>query len=414
MKQKEYFSFETKSIKNKHVNCYLTHTNKKTHKVILNNLDRSPLYEGMIDGIGPRYCPSIEDKVVRFRDKDQHQIFIEPEGYDTTELYLQGMNTSLPYDVQLQMLRTMRGLENVEIRKPGYAIAYDFIYSEQLERTLKIKHLVGVYSAGQLNGTSGYEEAAGQGLLAGINAALFVQGKEPLILTREDSYIGTLIDDLITKEIREPYRMMTSRSEYRLYLRQDNADTRLLEKGYQAGLVSKLKYTEFQKREKRIAEEKAELEKQTLKPNKAIREKLKKFKEQLTKPASFYSMLKRSALDFNALLELGYRPKHQLTTLEKDKLAIQVRYADYIAKVKEQIAHAEKHEHLKLGKSFDYTKLYGLRNEAREKLTRLKPETLGQAARIAGVNPADISVLLLYLETYRKGTTTGKQQRKKA
>lgn len=403
MKKKEYFSFSTKNVKRKQHPCYLTYTNEETHQIILNNLERSPLYggSGMIDGVGARYCPSIEDKVVRFKDKKQHQLFIEPEGVDTNELYLQGLNTSLPYDVQLKMIRSIKGLEKAEIMRPGYAIAYDFIYPEQLNRSLALKDFQGLFSAGQINGTSGYEEAAGQGIVAGINAALYVQKKEPLVLVREESYIGTLIDDLITKEIREPYRMMTSRSEYRLYLRQDNADERLLEKGYLVGLVSEVRYREFKERQLRIKNEQKSLNKQLLSPTKKIVELLKKQGETLNKPCSFFDLLKRHTIKYDFLEQLGYKKEEELNELEKQKLEVEVKYLEYIKKVKLQIARAAEQENVSLSE-IDYLQIKGLRNEAREKLKKIQPATIGQASRIAGVNPADISILLVYLKATKK------------
>jgi tRNA uridine 5-carboxymethylaminomethyl modification enzyme len=399
----KYFSYSTSQLARRQVPCHLTRTNAKTHKIILSNLDRSPLYQKMIDGIGPRYCPSIEDKIVRFRDKETHQLFIEPEGSDTNELYLQGMNTSLPYDVQLKFLRTIPGLEKVEITRPGYAIAYDFIYPEQLERTLKIKGFIGIYSAGQINGTSGYEEAAAQGLIAGINAALAQnKTKEPFVLTREDSYIGTLIDDLITKEIREPYRMMTSRSEYRLFLRQDNADVRLMEKGFKIGLLKKEIHHSFKEREKKIRTEIEHLKRSVIKPTKTVSEILNTVNEKLNQPSSCYNLLKRVNVGFDILKKIGYQQINQnLTPLEIEKIEIETRYHDYILKVREQIAAASKYENKKLNPQINYLDIKGVSNEAREKLQRIKPATIGQASRIAGVSPADISVLLVWLEAKR-------------
>lgn len=412
MEKLKYFSFETTNIIRRQIPCYLTHTNAQTHKVILSNLDRSPLYQKMIDGIGPRYCPSIEDKVVRFKDKKSHQLFIEPEGYNTNELYVQGMSTSLPYDIQLKFLRTIKGLEKVEITRPGYAIAYDFVFPEQLERTLKIKKVQGIYTAGQINGTSGYEEAAAQGIVAGINAALWLQKKEPLLLAREDSYIGTLIDDLITKEIREPYRMMTSRSEYRLYLRQDNADSRLLEKGYQVGLVSKQKYQNFKNREKKISHEIENLKKNKLSPNKKTLAILNTIGENLNQPTSYFNLLKRARVDLNFLNKLEYSyVNYSLTDLEKEKIEIEVKYFDYINKVREQIALAEKNENKKLNQAIPYLEIKGLSNEAKEKLNKIRPTTIGQASRIAGVSPADVSVLLIWLEVWRGAKKSGKTSR---
>ncbi len=340
------------------VPCHLTHTNRKTHELILANLDRSPLYAGKIQSIGPRYCPSIEDKVVRFKDKERHQVFIEPEGRTTLELYTQGMNTSLPEDVQREMLRTMAGLEKVEIIRPGYAIEYDFVFPSQLQRSLETKGVSGLFLAGQINGTSGYEEAAAQGIVAGINSAMKVKGKEPLILRRDDSYTGTLIDDLVTKEIREPYRMMTSRSEYRLLLRQDNADLRLTEKGFAAGLVSRKRFDYFRKKKKLI--------KEMLAPTGAL------------------------GLAGNS---------DGATASIKRQVEISRKYEHYIKRQMAQVEKFRELEDLRIPPDIDFHAIRGLSKEAQHKLDRIRPASLGQASRIAGVNPADISVLLIHMHS---------------
>lgn len=334
------------------VPCHLTYTNKKTHELILANLDRSPLYQGKIKGIGPRYCPSIEDKVVRFRDRDKHQVFIEPEGRTTLEMYTQGMNTSLPEDVQREMLRTMAGLEKVEVIRPGYAIEYDFVYPSQLQRTLETKDISGLFLAGQINGTSGYEEAAAQGIIAGINAAMKVKGTEPLMLRRDDSYIGTLIDDLITKEIEEPYRMMTSRSEYRLLLRQDNADLRLTEKGHRVGLATDARYRFYLKKKKMI-------------------------EDKLSENVS----------------------KDNVTECIARQVDIHRKYEYYIKRQMEQVERFKALEDLHIPSGIDYLSVSGISREAQHKLDKIKPVSIGQASRIAGVNPADVSILLIHLKT---------------
>ena len=382
LEEKHFFSFETPGSLRPRQPCYLVRTNKTTHQLILANLDRSPLYQGMINAVGPRYCPSIEDKIVRFADKDSHHLFIEPEGADTNEMYVQGFSSSLPYDVQLAALRTIEGLERAEIMRPAYAVAYDFVFPEQLDRSLKIKTLTGIYTAGQINGTSGYEEAAAQGFVAGVNAAHFVLGKEPFTLTREESYIGTLIDDLITKEIREPYRMMTSRSEYRLFLRQDNAEDRLLAKGRDLGLIAAARWERYQESRKKLAAEKT---------------KLKNFK---TQGSNAYELLKRPQIGLADIQ--GYVTA--LTPPETEKLEIEIKYSGYLDDIQLQIARAQEAEKHRLPQDLDYLSIQGLRKEAREKLQKVRPDTVGQAGRIAGVNPADIAVLLVYLEKLRRAS----------
>jgi tRNA uridine 5-carboxymethylaminomethyl modification enzyme len=392
-----FFSSDTINSQRPHFSCWMTRTTKKTHELILANLDRSPLYQKIIDGVGPRYCPSIEDKVVRFADKESHLLFLEPEGADTNEMYIQGLSTSLPIDIQKKILETIPGLEKAEIMRPGYAIEYDFIFPEQLDAALKIKDLTGVYSAGQINGTSGYEEAASQGLVAGINAAQFVLDKEPLLLTREDSYIGTLIDDLITKEIREPYRMMTSRSEYRLFLRQDNADDRLLQKGHFIGLVSDEKYQKYQKSRKRIDAEVERLQQFKITTCKQNQDILAKLNQRISASITAFDLLKRMGITYRDLAVFGYALS-ELSEREIEKMSIEIRYADYLEDVLRQIAQSKKAEKRKIPDNFDYEAVLSLRKEAREKLKKIKPATIGQASRIAGVNPADIALLLIWLQ----------------
>jgi tRNA uridine 5-carboxymethylaminomethyl modification enzyme len=384
------------------VPCYLTYTNKKTHELILGNLDRSPLYQGKIKGIGPRYCPSIEDKVVRFKDKDRHQVFIEPEGRTTLELYTQGMNTSLPEDVQREMLRTMAGLENVEIIRPGYAIEYDFVFPSQLNRTLEAKEIHGLFLAGQINGTSGYEEAAAQGIVAGINAAMKAEQREPLILRRDDSYIGTLIDDLITKEIEEPYRMMTSRSEYRLLLRQDNADIRLTEKGRRVGLISDKRYSLFEKKKKMIEDKISEFRATKIKPSNENNKKLGALGVNLSNVYSLADIIKFPQASYinlmSALGEEGNVPESVSKQVE-----IYLKYEGYIKRQVDQAEKLKDMEDLLIPMDMNYLSLSGLSRESQHKLDKIRPASIGQASRIAGVNPADVSVLLIHLKTGTKG-----------
>ncbi|MFC1771010.1 tRNA uridine-5-carboxymethylaminomethyl(34) synthesis enzyme MnmG [Candidatus Margulisiibacteriota bacterium] len=385
------FSFKTpyhEGYKNQ-VDCFLTHTNINTHKIILDNLDRSPLYQKMIKGLGPRYCPSIEDKVVRFREKDSHQIFIEPEGRDTISIYAQGLNTSLPEDVQEKLLYTIKGLEKVKILKMGYAVEYDFVYPSQLLPTLETKPLKNLYLAGQINGTSGYEEAAGQGLIAGINAALKVMNKSPFIIKREESYIGTLIDDLITKEITEPYRMFTSRSEYRIYLRQDNACYRLGEKAFSLGLISPCEI-------KKIRQEKLQIENfiELWKKQKVGPEIQKK--HHLAQPINIYSFLKKNQVSVLDLLNSGLIESHQTELAYKS--FIEIRYEGYLHRQKRQIEKVQRLEEKKIPTDINFEHILGLKNESKEKLIRYKPVTIYEAKRIAGINPADIIVLLAHIE----------------
>lgn len=393
------FSFETEQSKLKNqISCYISYTNAETHKVILDNLYRSPLYSGRIQGIGPRYCPSIEDKIVRFKDKERHQLFIEPMGLDTDEYYLQGMSSSLPEDVQLAFLRTIKGLENVEIMRPAYAIEYDCCDPTEMLPTLEFKQLKGLYGAGQFNGSSGYEEAAAQGLVAGINASLGVQGKEQLVLPRSSSYIGTLVDDLVTKGCQDPYRMMTSRSEYRLILRQDNADERLIPIGYKIGLNSKERYNRLQEKLELIRQEKERLSKKNIAPSAELNEFLKSHNTApLSTGCKLADLIRRPQLSYEMLTPFD-DDRPQLPRDVWEEAEIQIQYDGYIEKQLAQVEQVKKLESKSLPIDFDYTKVTGLRLEAIEKLNKIKPINIGQASRISGVSPADVSVLLIYLQ----------------
>ena len=387
------FSFMTDGVPEKQEPCYIAYTNQKTHDIIRANLDRSPLYNGTILSTGPRYCPSIETKVMRFQDKERHQIFLEPEGYDTNEIYVQGMSTSLPHDVQKSMYRSIIGLENCKIMRYGYAIEYDCIESLDLTPALAFKKLKGIYTAGQINGTSGYEEAAAQGLMAGINASLYLRGEEPFVLKRDEAYIGVLIDDLVTKGTDEPYRIMTSRAEYRIFLRQDNADSRLTEYGRKIGLVKDDRYERFLSRNKAIAELKEKLKIKI--PVKECKEFVENYGGEVSAPLSPEDMIKRNiplkAIKENFGLYDGY-PYDILERAETD-----AKYEGYLKKGLEQIEKAKKLDERRIPESIDYDEVKGLRNEAQEKLKRIRPENIGQASRISGVNPADIAVLMVYL-----------------
>ena len=396
------FSFEDKMPDIEQVPCWLTYTNEKTHEIIRKNLDRSPMYAGVIEGTGPRYCPSIEDKVVRFADKERHQIFVEPIGLDTEEMYIQGMSSSLPEDVQIQMYRTLPGLEHCEFTRPAYAIEYYSIEPSQLKSSLELKAIDGMFFAGQINGTSGYEEAACQGLIAGINAVQKLKKKKPVILDRSDAYIGVLIDDIVTKSTQEPYRMMTSRAEYRLLLRQDNADLRLTEIGHKIGLISDERYQKFLEKKAAIEKEVERVNNTIIKPSKANNEFLVACgTSEISTGVKLSELLKRTELTYDLLKEID-KGRPELDKQVAEEVEIMVKYEGYINMQKKQVEGFKKLEKKLLSEDIDYSKIKGLRLEARQKLNKIKPYSIGQASRISGVSPADISVLLIYLEQLKK------------
>ncbi|MDE6887779.1 MAG: tRNA uridine-5-carboxymethylaminomethyl(34) synthesis enzyme MnmG [Eubacterium sp.] len=396
------FSFTTnpEDVQIDQVSCWLTYTNEQTHEIIRENLSRSPIYAGVIEGTGPRYCPSIEDKVVKFPDKERHQLFIEPEGIHTNEMYVGGMSSSLPEDVQYAMYRTVPGLEAAEIVRCAYAIEYDCMNPNQLDPSLEFKNIRGLFSGGQFNGSSGYEEAAAQGLIAGINAAMQILGKEPLILDRSEAYIGVLIDDLVTKENHEPYRMMTSRAEYRLLLRQDNADLRLTKKGYEVGLISKERYDRVVQKEQQIQKEVERISHVTIGANQKTQDFLEKYQSvPLNTGATLSELIRRPELNYDLLAELD-EDRPDLDDDVAEQVNINIKYDGYIKRQMKQVESFKKLEKKRLEKNFDYDAVSGLRMEAKQKLNQYQPLSIGQASRISGVSPADISVLLVYLEQY--------------
>lgn len=394
----EAFSLENEPKEFEQVDCYLTYTNDETHKIIKENLHRSPLYSGMIEGTGPRYCPSIEDKVVRFSDKPRHQVFVEPVGLDTEEMYIQGMSSSLPEDVQIAFYRTLPGLENAEFTRPAYAIEYDCIDPSNLKLSLEYKGIEGLFMAGQINGTSGYEEAACQGLLAGINATQKIKGKEPLILDRTQGYIGVLIDDIVTKGTNEPYRMMTSRAEYRLLLRQDNADLRLTEIGHKIGLISDERYQRFLSKKENIEKEVERLKKTVVKPTEKVNEILRKCgTSELNNGSKMAELIKRPEVSYEILKDIDEN-RPELSYQEKEEVEIQIKYEGYIKLQEEQVEKFKKLEEKILPENIDYETINGISLEGRQKLNKFKPRSIGQASRISGVSPADVSVLLVYLQ----------------
>jgi len=397
------FSYETTEFIMDQLPCWLTYTNPETHEKINENLHRAPMYSGVIEGTGPRYCPSIEDKVVRFNDKPRHQIFLEPEGRNTEEMYVQGLSTSLPEEVQLSMLRTMAGMEQVKMMRPGYAIEYDAIVPTQLWPSLETKLIEGLFTAGQINGTSGYEEAAGQGLMAGINAARKVQGNPPVILGREQAYIGVLIDDLVTKGTNEPYRLLTSRAEYRLLLRHDNADLRLTDIGYEIGLISKERYERFCRKRELVEKEKERLFNTRVRPdNETVQTVLRAANSpELTEVLDLAQLLRRPEISYKDIAQISPSPE-EISSEVAEQVEIQIKYEGYIKKSLQQVEKMKKVEEKRIPADIDYHQIAGMSKEAREKLAKIQPLNIGQASRISGVNPADISVLMIYMEQYHR------------
>lgn len=398
-----HFSFDTPDDHylslSEQISCWLTYTNPGTHKLIRDNLDRAPMFSGVIKGVGPRYCPSIEDKIVRFADKSRHQIFLEPEGRDTDEWYVDGLSTSMPEEIQQKILHSVKGLEDAQLMRPGYAIEYDVVAPYQLHPTLETKLVKNLYTAGQTNGTSGYEEAAGQGLIAGINAGLRALGKKPFVLKRSDAYIGVMIDDLVTKGTKEPYRLLTSRAEYRLILRHDNADFRLMGKGHEIGLVSDERYAKMQKKEEQVQNEIARLKNEKLKPN---NDEVNQFIEahgdnRLKDAITAADFIKRPYVDYETLMKFIPAPAEKLDRHVIEQVEIQLKYAGYIKKEEEKVARLKRMEAKRIPANIDYEKIDGLATEGRQKLEKIRPETLAQASRISGVNPADLAILSVYI-----------------
>ncbi|RTE06685.1 tRNA uridine-5-carboxymethylaminomethyl(34) synthesis enzyme MnmG [Paenibacillus whitsoniae] len=400
----KFFSFETKSGSNEQLPCWLTYTSAETHQIINDNLHRAPMFSGAIEGTGPRYCPSIEDKIVRFSDKPKHQIFLEPEGYNTSEYYVQGLSTSMPEDVQLGILRSIPGLEKVEMMRTGYAIEYDAVVPTQLKPSLETKLVSGLFTAGQINGTSGYEEAAGQGIMAGINAARKVQNKEAVVLDRSEGYIGVLIDDLVTKGTSEPYRLLTSRAEYRLLLRHDNADLRLTPIGHEIGLISEERYAQFLNKKALVEQEIERLSTVKVRPEPEVQQLLESLDSViLTNSVPAISLLRRPEIEYKHIEQMTPSPL-ELDADMKEQVEIQVKYAGYIEKQSNQVERLRKMEKKKIPDDIEYADIHGIASEAKQKLSKIRPISIGQASRISGVTPSDISILLVYLEHYNRVT----------